>query len=550
MAMSKGRKICIALACVLAFVFLILPFLLGVFLRGTVEKKISEAVGAPTKLGSLSITLIPAGAVLSDLTVGESEASAGNQPLAKIEYLKANVSYGSVFGGELHVTNLKIHGADVNAGCDEKGASTFAKFLDKMPASTRTAALPIDSFSVRDSHIRMHVPKALLAPGAGLEPEPVEVNLRRLSVDNLVLPAPGQCVPKEGWTGIKVSGVTIRTPFKSQKDEQGDEKKEQAPEEGLDVKDIEGQILFPDAATKPLRIKGVKMEGLRVLNQLRKPNDPETLEIIGTARAACLTAPPPKPGEKGMSLGNGGIYLEDMTMGGSTIEIQGPDATGKDAYDRFADLKMEIAKLGFGPGTAALADGPGHVKIESPLKTSAGDGSFLLEWTDIKGSWPELSFKKKLELKGFALAAVSSRVEKASGAGVSKGTLSSEFAGTTTNGKIEWDGSMTLSKDTQMEGKGYTGKMVSSLAKVATGEPIKTIRIRGTLLDPTVDMPDFAAGALYSIGKGVISGSPSSVFKVFGNAMGSAMDQGVRESKKVIDKVGLGGLLGTEEKSK
>jgi hypothetical protein len=540
---------------VLGFVFLILPFLLGLFMRGSVEKKISEATGAPAKLGGLSISLIPAGAVLSDLTVGESEAAAGNKPLAQIDYLKANVTYGTVFGGDLHVTSLKIRGADVNVGCDESGQSTLAKFLDKMPASTRTAALPIDSFSVRESRITMHVPKSMTAPASSLEPEPVQVELRRLSVDGLVLPAPGLCVPKESWADIRVSGLTVRAAFKSEKAAKTDDKKEQAKElteeEGIDVMDIGGQIMFPDAATKPLRIKNVKIDGLRVLNRLRRPTDPETLEIIQTARGACLTAPPPKPGEKGMSLGNGGIFVEDVAMGGSTIEIRGPDASGKEAYDRFTDLRLDIAKLGFGPGTAALADGPGHVKLESPLKTTAGEGNVLLEWTDVKGSWPELSFKKKLVLNGFGLAAVSSRIEKGCGAGVSKGTLSSEFAGTTTNGKIEWDGSVTISKDTQMEGKGFTGKMVSSLSSVATGEPIKTIRVRGTLLDPSVDMPDFAAGALYSIGKGVVSGNPTNIFKVFGSAMGSTMDQGVRETKKVIEKVpGLGGLFGTEEKSK
>ena len=61
MAMNRRRKICIALAALLVVFFFILPMVLGVAMRGSVEKKIGEAVKAPVKLGSLSVNLLPPG---------------------------------------------------------------------------------------------------------------------------------------------------------------------------------------------------------------------------------------------------------------------------------------------------------------------------------------------------------------------------------------------------------------------------------------------------------------------------------------------------------
>ncbi|MCW8132194.1 MAG: hypothetical protein KIS92_17740 [Planctomycetota bacterium] len=551
MAISKGRKICVALALLLIVLVFVLPFVLGLFLRETVEKKIGEAVNAPVKLGGLSVSLLMPGATLSNLEIGEATAATDNRPLVAFESLRVNVSFGTVFGGDLHVTGFKSKGAQVHLACDEKGEATLAAFLDKMPPSTRTAALPIDSFSMRDSLIFLHVPKAVLAPKSSLEFEPVQIEVTGLNVGDLVLPAPGQAVPKEQWARIEVSEVAIRSPVKGQPAVDAIAEAGEPIAEGVTLTSIAGQIMFPDALTKPLKIQGVVIDGLNIRNVLNKPGDPDTLDRIMGARGACLKSPPAKPGEKGMSLGNGGVYLADLNMGKSAIELQGSDANGKPAYWRMTDLKAEIEKIGAGPGTDGLGGGPGHLKIASPTRSSEGDGEFSLAWTEVTGSWPQLTFKQAFSVTKFALPVVSSRVEHSTGAGIEKGTLDAEFSGTTTQGKVEWDGSITLSADTKMVGKGYTGKLVSSLSAVATGTPIKTVRIRGTLEDPQFNPPDFAAGALLSIGKGIVSGNPFNAFKAFGTAMGSAVDQGVREGEKLIKKIpGVGGLFGGDEKSK
>src|SRR5512137_2671647 len=105
MAMTRRRKICIAVAVLLAFLFLVLPVVLGVALRGAVEEKIGKATKAPVRLGSLSDKWLSPGAVLEDLEVGEAVPEIGGAPLAKIGTLKASVSWDTVFGGPLHLTS-------------------------------------------------------------------------------------------------------------------------------------------------------------------------------------------------------------------------------------------------------------------------------------------------------------------------------------------------------------------------------------------------------------------------------------------------------------
>jgi len=552
MAMSKGRKIVVGLAIFLLAVIFILPYVLGMALRANVEKKIAEAVNAPVKLGGLAITVLTPGATLSDLEVGEASALTGGQPLAKIGTLRATVGWGTVFGGDLHVTGLTIKEAQVHVGADEQGASTLAQFLDKMPPTTRAAPLPVDSLALRNSRITLHVPKAVIAPKSALTPEPVTIEIGQLDVDSLVLPAPGAAVPKEAWTAVSVSGLSIRSPFKG---ETAAAAGEGTLPEGLDLQRIEGQLMFPDALTKPLKLQRVRIEGLRFCNVVRQGDDPETMERIQIARDACLKSPPPKPGEKGMSLGNGGIYLADFTIAKSAIEVQGPDASGKTAYWRIADLQGEIARIGVGPSTAGLAESPGLVKLSSPTKSSEGDGTILIEWNDVRGSFPQLSCTQKLEFKRIAVAPYNERILNASAnqVGVEKGTVGLDLAGPVTDGNLDLKGHLAFSDDFKTASKGMGGKMASWLGMDPTGKKLP-VHVRGTLLAPDPSVEGLSKAAM-EMGKKVFTDKGGSLLGIVGDTASGAVNTGVQEGKKLLKKIpGVGGLFGgdktTEEEQK
>ena len=550
MAMSRRRKWCLAIAVTLALLFLILPPLLGLALRGMVEKKIAAHLNAPVRLGSLYVTLISPGMQLIQLEVGKSAPECAGEPMVRIDRLQLGITLGTLFGGDPHVTTLRIKSAEIHLGCDDKkGAATLARFISQLPPSDRKVPLPIDHVSVRECKIFLHVPKQLMAPQSALEPEPVRIDLRRLSVSDLLLPAPGQAAPKDVWTEIVVTGLSVQAPLKDVPAVADPVEAGEPLEEGLFVDKISGQIQIPSSLTAPLQIRSVKVEGLQARNLLRGPLDPETFTRIHAAREFCLKAPPPKPAAQGMTLGNGSIYLEDLSVGNSSLEIQGPDGNGKPCFWRLTDLNVSLAKFGFGPGAGSPTGG--HLKISSPSKSSAGDGNILVEWNDVAGNWPKSSFTKKVEVTGVALAPLSARVQKRSNAGVTQGSLSSEFHGTTTDGKLHWDGSVTLSKDTQLNGAGVTAEITSRLARVANGAPIKTIRVRGSLDDPKVEMPDFLAGAALYLAESVLLDAPVSALKMFGSAMESAIDQGVRETEKALKKIpGIGGLFGGGDEKK
>jgi hypothetical protein len=86
---------------------------------------------------------------------------------------------------------------------------------------------------------------------------------------------------------------------------------------------------------------------------------------------------------------------------------------------------------------------------------------------------------------------------------------------------------------------------------VATGNPIKTIRIRGTLEKPEIQPPDFVAGAVANMFEKVLTKGSINPLGVFSDGMVAAVDQGMREGQKVLKKVPfLGGILGGKEESK
>lgn len=548
--MSKKAKWLLVAVALLLVLVIILPFVLGIALRGKVEGEVAKAFNAPVKLGGLSVSILSPGATLSGLEVGAPAGETGNQPLAKIEKLSAGVSWGTVFGGDLHVTSLQIAGADIHVGVDDEGLSTLEKFLGNMPAGEpRKVELPIDYMRVTDSKITMYAPVAVVAPGAVHEPEPVTVDLQNLVVQDLVLPVNGKPAAKEVWTSIGLEGLKVRSPLKGVEPLAPPEAAGTPLEEGLTLDAAEGQMQIPASLDKPLLLRAGKLSGLKVRNVILNANDPQTLDRIAAFRDRCLRTPATKPGETGMVLGNGGAMVQDFTMAGSVIEIDGYDADGNLAYYRIKDLAINLKNFGYGAGAEASAEDPGHLKLESPTGSSEGDGDILADWKNITGTWPTCSFENEFHVNGVPMTPFSALVKKSTKVGVRKGNLGTEFAGPVTNGKIKWDGSLTLSKDTDLAtGEGMIAGMKKEIAKAATGEPLKTFRVRGTLSNPKFEPPDMVAGIVWNVVQSVATGSVTGVLDTFTEGMGAAVDQGVRETKKVLTKIpGIGGLFGGEE---
>lgn len=548
--MSKKAKWLIAVVGLLLVLVVILPFVLGIALRGKVEGEVSKAVNAPVKLGGLSVSILSPGATLSGLEVGAPAGEAGNQPLAKIEKLSAGVTWGTVFGGDLHVTSLQVAGADIHVGVADDGTSTLEKFLGNMPAGEpRKTELPIDYLRVTDSKITMYAPVAAVAPGAVHDPEPVTVNLENLVVQDLVLPVNGQPAKKEVWTSIGLEGLKVRSPLKGVESVPSPEAAGTPVEEGITLDAAEGQMQIPASLDKPLLLRAGKLSGLKARNVVLNGNDPQTFDRIAAFRDRCLKTPPAKPGETGMVMGNGGALVQDFKMAGSVIEIDGYDADGNLAYYRIKDLAIDLKNFGYGKGAEASAEDPGHLKVESPTGSSEGDGDLLADWKNITGSWPTCSFENDFHINGVPMTPFSALVKKSSKVGVRKGNVSTEFAGPVTNGKIKWEGSITLSKDTDLAmGEGMVAGVKKEIAKAATGEPLKTFRVGGTLAKPEFKPPDMVAGIVWNVVQSVATGSVTGVLDSFTKGMGAAVDQGMRETKKVLNKIpGIGGLFGGEK---
>lgn len=551
MAMSTGRKIALGLAVVLLLFLLIVPFVLGSMYRETVEKKISESVGAPAKLGGLSISILSMGATLSDLQIGEASALTGGKPIVSIPTLHATVSWATLQGTEMRVKSLTIDDADIQVACDTQGASTLEAFLAGMPKGKRETPMYVDSMRIRDGKLTMHTPKALTAPNSEYTPEPVTVTLGYLGVDGIALPAPGKALPQPATFVVELEELAIRSPLSPAKPAEHPEAAGAPLEEGIELAGAKAKLAVPASLEEPMRIQGAHLHGLKIRDRLLGPNDPDTLMRIQTSRAACLRAPAGESGQPGMQLGNGGVVVEDFKLDTSAIQLDGPNADGNLAWHRFSDFKIDMTRIGFGPGSEAKAENPGALGIYSPSKSSEGDGKLLVEWKNVTGSWPTLSFDQKFELTGVPLGPFHSRVEKSAKLGVRKGTMSTEFAGPTTNGNLKWDGSITISKDTELTGEGISATIKKAIAKAATGEPMRTFRIRGTLLNPEPQPPDMIAGIVFEVFKDAIAGAATGILDTFGQGMGAAVDQGVREGEKLIKKIpGIGGLFGKEEEEK
>jgi hypothetical protein len=496
------------------------------------------------QLGGLSISLLPAGATLSDLVVGEPSTYTGNAPLAKIDSLSVSVPFGTVFGGDLHVSGLSIDGAEIHVGCDENGKSSLAAFLANLPkGKPRTTALPVDAFEVADSTIALHVPKQLAAPKSERAPGPVTIQLGSVDVSDLLLPAPGKPVPREAWTAIRIAGLVVRSPVEGLEFPDISGEGGAALKPGIEMKEASTELSFATALDKPLRIREVKLKGLKIRDDVPPMGLPSTVERIHLYRALCLASPPADPDEPGMVIWNGSVLIDSLSVSESDHAIVGKNANRQLAFYHVTGLTVDASTLAIGPGSGVPPDATGHLRVQAKSVSTEGPGELKLEWKDIKGAYPEWSFTKQFSLTGVALTPFSPKAEKTMGAGIEKGSVSLTMAGTTTSGALDWRGSATISKDTKPKSKGILGFASGGLSKLATGKPIEPIRVRGTLQNPSVAYPSTEAAVLAKLSQVMVGeGGPAKALgSMFNVVTGRGLGRigGVTESGKGLMKGGI-----------
>jgi hypothetical protein len=169
--------------------------------------------------------------------------------------------------------------------------------------------------------------------------------------------------------------------------------------------------------------------------------------------------------------------------------------------------------------------------MKSASEASTGPGEFDLNITDVTGSYPNWTFNCVYKLSGVAATAFSIPAKDASGSGIKAGSVSMDFAGPAQNGRLQIDGGITLSKDLEV-----TGGINNQVAQIVRGQPIRTVRIRGTIEKPDVQFPDAFSGLVQKIFASIISGGPIGVLDTAGGFMGTSVEQGMREATKGVEK--------------
>jgi len=537
--MTRRRKLCIALALFLIVLFFVLPPVLGIGLRGTVEQELSKALGVPVKLGGLSVKVFfSPGVVLTSLEVGAPSPLSGNKPLATVKTAAVGVTWSTVFGGNPYVTDLRLSGAEVHVGCNETGQATLTELLAAMPQGDRAYPLPIDCFIIEDAMLHLHAPKAVLASQATREFDAVTLDLKRLCVKNLLLPAPEQPAPRTQWTSIQVGPLHVRSPAKGEAPVVSPETAGAPMDEGLTLESLYGELLFPTDLNKPLELRAVRIEGLKACNVMADANESETFERISAARATCLKTPSPVPGVKNIKLGNGSIFLHDLHMSSSALEFDGRAP----AFWRMKDLTMEINRTAFGPGAEGLAQEAGRIKIAAPTVSDVGEGMVVIEWDDLKGPFPEWTFTNtKTEITNMPVVPYNARAARATRGAIQidQGSISTCFAGPTNLGKLSWYGHVTFSKDFAVSPQTRTGKMVSAIKffGVELAGRTQSAHVSGTLLAPRPDIEGLAKPAEEMITR-VFFNHEGGVLGLVTDGLKSYRDAGYEKAKAAI-----GGLL-------
>ena len=527
MIISRTKKyaICGILGGILC-IFFVLPMILGAAFRGTAERKLHEAANAPVKLGGLKVHLLPPGATFSELEIGSPDPAAANNPLLKIESVSASVSFGTAFGGDPHITSLSISGLTLNPVVDEQGKSSFSQFLRGM--TPRKSELPIDSVVLRKIHIATYISHKRTHSGAVAGEADGTLDVAYVSASNLILPALGELLGREVWIKAEIDNVVCTAPAPDTA-----APLEGSVPDGIRVAHITVELAQAVSTNEPVKIKRIHLEQPLCATVYSKIGRQPAIQRAVYAVKYGMGTMEPDDGysENSAAAPQGtGILIESLSIRNGRIETRGPDATGKPAYWRLKDFTVDGENLAY--GSVVKPSVPGHLEINSASESSGGPGGLRVGVTNITGGFPKSSFDIHYKIEGIAATAFSVASQDAKGPGIQAGQVAMLFSGPCRNGNLSVDGSLTLSKDFEVD-----SSMANVIAKIERGSPIETIRVRGTLDCPELTWPSALAGV---IGNAIVEVSLNSTIGLLdtsGAYMGSAVSQGIRESGKAAKSV-------------
>jgi hypothetical protein len=463
---------------------------------------------------------------LFDLEIGSPNPAAANHPLLKIDSVSAGVAFGSIFGGDPQLTSLSISGLTLNPVVDEHGRSSFSTFLSGM--KPRKTELAIDALTLRKIHIAIHVNHKLTQANQAVGEPAGTLDVAQVRAENFVLPGFGRMLGRTAWIKAELENIVCTAPsLETSAPTEG------GVPDGLRVARITVELAQAATADTPVTIRTIHLEkplcAVVYSKQGSQPAVARAIEAVKYGLGAMEAedgrgagSPPPQ---------GTGLLIELLTIRNGRFETRGPNAAGNLAYWSLNDFTVDGKDLAYGPEVRASA--PGYLEISGKSESSSGPGDFRIKAQNIVGGFPKSSFDFHYKVEGIAAPAFSVASQDANGPGIQSGRMDMLFNGPCREGILGVDGSLTLSKDFEMD-----STAANAITSLSRGMPIETIRVRGTLAHPEVTWPSALAGVIGNAIENIIRNDPIGLLNTGGAFTGSAVKQGIRESGKVINKAG------------
>ena len=559
MAISKGWKIGIVAILLLVGMIASAPFIVHARVKNKIDTKLQNEFGGLAHYDQITITWNPLGAILTNLRLGAANSAAGNQPT--IQVATTEIVLDSIFDKEPHFKSVAAHGFVVNTVVDEKGESSLSKLIREKVPSSRTRPLTIDALIFDGITITTYVaPKekgtppqsSTITSSASQTAAPAEVSastgpdsvLKIASVEarGYVAPIPKQLLGYEHWISTVIEKVEAFDSI---------DKGEQGSTPSISIARISFEIDQAENTEVPVRIRQFKAEQSKVITaSSTSENTPGFKHVVASIQQGFgIKAPKEiRESDKKENLPHGtGLLIEDFQTAGTIIEMRGGDASGKSAFWRLSDAKIQAGNLAFGEKVTASA--PGFVKLESGTESSSVPGNVSLSITELSGHYPRSSFKCTYHIENLDAKSFSSMASGAQHVDIQSGSMSMSFAGGANDGQLNIEGSVTLSEDFQIAGS--TTKSIA--VNLTRGKPIDHVTITGTLEHPQIHLPDELA-MLGELMGNILSVRPLGIVdSTIGEVpvIGSVVKETTKVSSGVLGKIPvIGGLFKKDNKDK
>jgi len=541
MAISRGLRIGLYILAALVLLVVLTPFIVDPMVRSRIDAKLKgELPGSSYE--SLVVHFTPMGATIKGLKILNTESTGATQDLVRIDTIDALITTETIFGEGLHLKSMDMTGVHVNIKVDEKGESSFAKYVREKPPSPRKVPLPIDALKLEDVTISTFVAAKL--SGAKLKEGSADSVLKVpvVHATGLILPPPGKLLESENWVSVTIDKVETTTPALEGEDA--------APciKVGKTTFELAQAVSF-DTPVRLRHFVAEQAEGLTIYTTPgRKPAITRAVLSIqqgfGVKEPAAIHESGTKPETpKGM-----GLLIDDLKISGGRIETRGVAAGGQPAYWRLNAVNVDGKNLAFGANLKPTTSG--YLKIQSSTESSSGPGNLTFALTDLQGGYPNWSFKCDYHLENVAAAVFSVIAEEKDHTGVRSGTLSTGFSGSATNGQLNLQGSVTFSPDFEISSTAEKNFAM----KLTRGEPISPITITGTIENPKISMPNQLAFLQNMLGSALIGAPAVMLETVFADTpLAPVMQEAAKVTKEatgVLQKIPIVGKLFGDDKKK